>query len=383
MNKKILIIALLIYKLILMNVALFMVVHYTSLGDNSRFVDLGFLSVIGRNPPVISITTVVTQIIIYWIKTLLFGSGYLTNLFFNLLAFCGIVLVLAKIKLEKNLSSYLFVIILFLPNFNLWSSLAGKEALVVFISGVVLRALADFFERQDSAFLNVATLRWDRALWGRLLILLAVALVLFYKPLFAAFILPLGLVLLLHANTRLSARGRAYCYGLSLVLFVIACYYLRGEIDHYSRMIHEAFPASARSNRPDLWTYPNAFFYTLPYTMWVAWWGPLPSELTSLVKLVTFVESVVLFAGYFGFVAIFVVDSVRYGWRLPIAIVLVGSIVLCVLTMPLMGTINPGSAVRYRTNNYLYLLMFFYYLARVPTLYASQKEAIDHRQLSA
>lgn len=376
MNKKIILITLLIYKFILMNIALFILAKFTLVGDNKGFVDLGFLPLIHSHPEKLSLSTIVTQYFVYFVRVVLLNSGYLTNLFFNLLSFVGIYLAIAKVKLERNLAGYLFLAVLFLPNFSLWSSVASKETLVILFSGLVIWAIADYFESGKCSVLSIKN-RTFQTILLQLLFFLSVGLLFFYKPAFSLFLIPLFGFIFFSENTKLKNNRKIFVYLLLLLFFVLLAYRMRDGIDYFTQHIHEAFPDTARSNRSNIWTYQYSFFYKLPYAMFLSVWGPLPSELNTLFKTFTFAESVVLVGCYFSFLFLFVR---HYSWKIQgfvIPFILICSIVLCLITMTPMGTYNPGTAIRYRTNNYLYLLIFFYYLS-YPKLCYERKQQNSH-----
>lgn len=381
MNKKTILLALAFYKFLIMNIGLFILAKHTSLGDNLAYIQQDFITAVTRDHHVISATTAATQVLVLLVKKLLFDSAYFTNLFFNLLSFIGIAVAISKITFKKDLVSYLFLLVLFLPNFSLWSSIAGKEALIVFFSGFLIRAMVDYFEYASSLSSGpIDRKNIARRAIAQIGLLLCTFIVLWYKPAFAIFIVPL---LIFISFRRINVNYRLIFYILILLVFVAICYWMREAIEHFTRNIYEAFPDTAHSNRETIWTYRFAYFYTLPYTMWVSLWGPLWGELNNATKLLTFIESSVLFLCYFGFFILFIINSCQNNVKLASSLVLILSIILCVITLTAMGYINPGSAIRYRTNNYMFLLVFFYYLSRINSGYARQAEVVNHRQLSA
>lgn len=370
MNKKYLLITLMFYKFAMMNLALFILSKYTSLGDNEAYTSMRFITAVAQNHQVISFTTSLTQILIYFLNKLFFQSSYLVNLFFNMLSFIGITLIIDKISLKKDLPSYLFVALLFLPNFNLWSSIAGKEALLVFFSGFIIKFIVIYFESSQAPFASPKN-NIRKSFLSRIGFMFILGLILLYKPAFAIFLIPLLVFIYFH---KFSLDYPLVFYFLALGFFIFACYLIRSQIDNFTLNINDAFPASAHSNRENIWTYHYAFFYTLPYTMWVSLWGPLWGELNSSIKALSFGESAILFLGYLSFFVIYLKNSLKNGFNLSNALVLIFSILLCVLTLTAMGYINPGTAIRYRANNYMFLLVFFYYLSRTNGALCQQTE---------
>lgn len=383
MNKKFILISLMLYKFVLMNIALFVLAKSMLMGDNLGYTNMGFFFDPSQPQRIISYSTYLTQYAVWLLKFVFFNSSYLTNLFFNLLSFFGIALALSKIKLEKNLTSYLFILVLFLPSFNLWSSFTGKEAIMVFLSGLVIRLICPFFENGTAPAFKIPISEPPKQKVVFIGVALLFALVIFYKPLFMVFIFPLLVLVLLQANTSWALPRRTLFFWLTIIALVIACFFLRDKIDSFTLKITEAFSGpSTKSNRASIWTYHYAYFYTLPYSMFLSLWGTLYSEINSAPKLLSFVESVILFACYFGFFLIFMINSIRYGLRWIPTSILIALILLCISSLTFMGVINPGSTIRYRTNNYLYLLVFFYYLSKAHIDYAGSKEVITSRQFS-
>ena len=256
------------------------------------------------------------------------GNPILINIGFQTIAFIGIVKLLNCC--DDWLKRRLALLLLF-PSFNLWSSVASKETIVVFLVCVICAYLLDIYYNRDR--LNLLT--------SASLVVLA-----FFKLHFmAAVVFVLG-ILKVASRFREKAALAATAGLLSLaILFVV-----RDKIASLALTVQIHFsPGDARSTREVFFVEPYDVFLKAPYGMFQTFFGPTITEVaTSPVHLVSFAESLLL-------LAILVFYLIRRLPDLPAFPTIVGFFTTAWLMFGMMpfGIHNPGSAIRYRTGYYV------------------------------
>ncbi len=253
---------------------------------------------------------------------------------------------------ESSSKSYLILILLcYSPSFNIWSSIAGKECLVVFGMGILCAELIKFFK--------------GKPFKPGILFFIALYLVMVLKKQYIPFIMVTFSYVVFRQYVKLS-----YKLDLALLLGMIAAvavgmYLLRYRLDEYSFYAQDVFRVSARSTRNHVFESQFDFFRKMPYLMPLAFWGPTWSECyKSPLHLFSFMESgiIVLVFLYMmrGFTGcVFRCFRDFYQWLF----LGINALFLLLVAHYGQGIINPGAAVRYRTNIYLPVIAVFYIFA--------------------
>ena len=248
--------------------------------------------------------------------------------------------------------SYLALILLcYSPSFNIWSSIAGKECLVVFGMGILCAELVKLYKNEPFK--------------PGILFFLALYLVVVLKKQYIPFVAVTFSYVVFRQYVRLP-----YKVDVALLLGMIAAvavgmYLLRYQLDEYSFYAQDVFRVSARSTRDHVFEAQFDFFRKMPYLMPLAFWGPTWSECyKSPLHLFSFIESGIIvlvflymLRGFWGCVLHRFRDF--YQWLLLGA----NAMFLLLVAHYGQGIINPGAAVRYRTNIYLPVIAIIYVFA--------------------
>lgn len=312
--------------------------QFTSLGDAHKYQygDLSYASSAGGG------STAVTVYIGYIFNKLSFGNAYLTNVWFQAMAFVGIASFLTALKGRDR---RLIALLCLTPSFNLWSSVASKEAVLVFCVGLIAAMVA-----------RMANGTFKPMLWH----LPAIALTGYYKPQFMPAIVFLLATYLLAPYL----RQRTAMILLGSLVSLLALYFVADEVDRMAFDVIPHFRETGGSTRPMFWDHEYDVFYKAPLGMYLSFVGPTIEEAFSghAMLAFAFAESAVILA-----IALYLLLS-----RLPrlplfnLFVFVFGMFWLLFPNYPV-GVMNPGSAVRYRTGYILiFFLLFTVVLAREP-----------------
>ena len=253
---------------------------------------------------------------------------------------------------KSDTKAYLLLILLcYFPSFNIWSSIAGKECLVVFGMGILCAELIKLYKNEPFK----PTFLFFIALW----------LVMALKKPYIPFVLITFSYVVLRRCVKLTYKWDVALLLALMAAVAVGMYLLRYQIDEYSFYAQDVFRVSARSTRDHVFIEQFDIFRKMPYLMPLAFWGPTWAECTtSPLHLFSFMESG----------AILLVAAVML-WGFPVAVVrqfrkyyqwfLLGcnSVFLLLFVQYGQGIINPGAGIRYRTNIYLPLIAFVYIFA--------------------
>ncbi len=267
-------------------------------------------------------------------------TGYdpiIANLGFQTIGFIGLVVLLKEIPARQRI---LFLLILMLPSFTLWSSIASKEAIVV---GVLCVLLAFAFRLYQGKKNNIFVL------------VIATILLFLFKPHFMIPFVFLYGSLACGKYVKQKATMAFFAFGVSLGFL----YFFRIEVDVFSRATDWGLTAmGGRSVRPLFLANEWDTFYKAPLGMFLAFLGPTFDEASrGVLHLLSFIESIVLLVALI----------IALLWRLPslpvFSFVLVtGTTFWALFTNFPLGVSNPGTAIRYRTDWILFLLVGFFLL---------------------
>ena len=252
------------------------------------------------------------------------GNKITINLAFSTIAFIGIVVLLNSVKPSVRRQ---IVPLFFLPSFTLWSSFAGKEAIVVFSVCVTL----------------AAAIRWatsDEPL--KYVHLVGMVILWLYK---AHYFVPMIYLFSSIYILRNIKQKTASVVLLSFISFSML-WFFRDTIDALSMELQIHFgPTHGYSTREWQWREPYDVFRTMWEGMWLASVGPTYREaLGNPLQLVAYAESMLIIA-YVGFLfSLKLLKLPMFGF----IVVTVTSFWLLFINYPF-GFYNPGAAIRYRT----------------------------------
>jgi hypothetical protein len=260
-----------------------------------------------------------------------------SNLGFQTIGFIGLVILLHEIPVRQRM---LFLGVLMLPSFTLWSSIASKESIVVSCLGILLAAALRLFLGKKHS-----------------IVLFSAALIVLYifKPHFMIpFIYLYGLLLVAPY-----VKQRATLAFIALGVTLVFLYLFRQEIDEYSRYVDYALGSmGGRSARPIFLTEQWDTFTKAPIGIYLAFTGPTYDEASNgILHMFSFVESLFMLF-LLGFM------MVRRLPEIPVfsLILVLGTTFWAAFTNYPLGASNPGTAIRYRTDWILFLHFGFFLL---------------------
>lgn len=278
----------------------------------------------------------------------------LVHIALSVIAFYGIYQFLKAAKTDNTRMYNLLILMCFAPSFAIWSSLAGKEALIVFSMGLICAQIIRFFKGEPVKFSVPLVI----ALWF-------MAVIKFYYLPFVA----LSIVYIFFRQ-RINLSWKA---DFALLMFILLCsiggfWFFRDKIDSYTlNKLAGVYHAGARSSRPLMFTQSMDWIRKMPYWLPISLMGPTLHECSlSLQHLGTFIESCFLFVLFLYMLkdaplCVFRKFSVYYQW-----LVLGCNCMMFVLfAQYIQGVMNSGASNRYRTNIYIPLLCFAYALTCV------------------
>ena len=267
------------------------------------------------------------------------GNPILINIGFQTVAFIGIIALLQAAKpVPRTRLAFLFL----LPSFTFWSSIASKEALVVF-------------------FLCISSAGILRIWYGesRLKIFHVVAFAAIYalKP---HYIPALAYLF----GTSWAARYVRQPAALALILGLSSLSFLYITKDTVAQLVFKyiqpAFSGTGVTfNRPVFWETPADIFLKAPEGMFRSLLGPTFQEALSghIFHFVSFVESAAILSVIIWF-------AVRGLVRMPAFTFVVGTFTTFWMLFPTypFGAMNGGSAIRYRAG---YIVVLFVLVAAI------------------
>lgn len=332
-------------KLFYMFFALFVYAKLTTLGDTSRWMS-GNLS---HSLSQILTNSSLMMDFLGGVSSALFGS-ILGNLPFMILAFYGLYYSVSRLRLTNKQLLWILLLLSF-PSFGVWSSIAGKEAMGVFYMGIICGYLIDVLNKTRTK--------------PKFIELVAFYLLLIFKPQYFIAIGSIFIFIFLSRKLRLKAYGKFFLFMIHIVLSVIAFYIFRDALNELSFLLPAHFSLNAGSTRENIiWVNDYDVFYNAPYGMFIGFWGPTLSEvLQKPIQSIVFIESMVIFSFFTYFALRFTSRLITTG-KFNVLVLSLAVIVLFWLLFvhyPF-GVLNPGSALRYRTNFYGFIVVLLFYL---------------------
>ena len=338
---------LLFYRLILAFVAEFVIKKMTFLGDTGLY--------ISSNPVELFYTykfgifierTLLPRFLIGSISSLL-RYDILIHIFCSLIAYYGIRKFLKSIP--ENTKNYKIIILLcYFPSFNIWSSVAGKEALIVFSIGIFLSEIIKVIIGQKIKI--------------SFSLIIALYLITVIKTQYIPAVYLLVLFAIYKKFFSIKWKTEIILWIFVIIGSLILIYIFKDKIDSYSRQLDDWYSKNARSTREMMFLEQYDFFKKLPYLMPLSMWGPSFSEIKySILHLFSFIESflyygVLLFLIKDKIVPVFINFKNYYQWFF----MLVTTFWWISFAQYIQGIMNSGAAIRYRANIHLILIFLFY-----------------------
>ncbi|QJD97538.1 hypothetical protein HH214_17495 [Mucilaginibacter robiniae] len=264
-----------------------------------------------------------------------------------LLSFYGVYYVVDRLNLYKL--SGIIILLVSMPNFGVWTSIHGKEAIGCFFSGVI-------------AVMIIKKLNGKYKL--KFIDYFALYLCAMFKPQYLIYIIQ-ALIFIELVNRLTDKRYLPFVLGcIIFFLNIVVLYFFRDFIDVLAKGMAANFnyndPNLAKSTRSDApWLVPYGFFKTAPYGMFIAFFGPTLSEMIAKpTHLLSGIESIIMIVCFI----VLLIPRLTYNLNTfrfnPTVFVAYFIIFAGILFMQYpFGFLNPGSAIRYRCNFYLLFVM--------------------------
>jgi len=318
----------------------------TTLGDTSRW-----MSGTIKLPDLIDVLTFSTAMLDFLggLSSYLFGT-LLGNFPFMLLAFYGIYYSVSKLILTNKQLIFILALLSF-PSFGVWSSVAGKEAVGVFYMGVILGYIIDLINRKRFGL--------------KLIEIFSIYLLLIFKPQFSIAIFSLILYIVLANKLNLKSSGKVLLLIIQFAFGGVGLWVFKDAINEISFTIPAHFSLDAGSTRENtMWLNDYDIFLNAPYGMFIGFFGPTFSEVMNKpIQGIAFLESFVLVCLFFYMLAKHLMQSLLTS-KINIyitALLFIGVFWILFAHYPF-GALNAGSALRYRTNFYAFLIVFIFCL---------------------
>ncbi|MDA1101390.1 MAG: hypothetical protein O2967_20690 [Proteobacteria bacterium] len=261
-----------------------------------------------------------------------FGNPILIDIGFQTIAFVGIFKFLMAV--EGTTRRYLALLMLS-PSFNIWSSVAAKEALIVFFVGTICAYLIRLYE--------------NRMKIGALEILCAIGIFVF-KVHYVPALLAIYLFIVVGKQVKQKA---ALVVGAGL-FSLVPLYLLRDKVDAMAFGIAPHFLGYG-STREAYWIEKYDVFFKAPYGMFQGFFGTTLEESASgPLQMASFLESAII-------VGALLLIFLRGVHKLPVFSFFAGisSLGWLLFASYPLGILNAGSAVRYRTGHMLLVFFIF------------------------
>ena len=338
-----------VYRIAIMFLTLFVISRFTRLGDIYQYLNTSIFTILARGFRAFIHDTSLTTMIIQIVKTACLRIDFLTHCAFNLLAYLGVRKLILRVDLRRGLRGWVFLILILMPSFNIWSSIAGKETILTLATSLLAVRIIDYFE--------YGRMKIDLGLLG--LFYLIIVIKIQYLPA----ILHLLTLMFLFRKLKTNSYLDVLVVVLLVAMNVVVVYFARNIIDGVTRNLWIYFSTLSRSTRPNPFVYQYDIFRKMYYGLFLSLWGPTFGEASiSFLHLFSFFESLIIFC-----IFLVLLKDVFYhmliNGRLQLTrVLIIGMTVLWLLfAQYLQGMFNPGAAVRYRTNLYILLLVLFYF----------------------
>lgn len=339
----------LIYKLLFTLISMLIISKLTILGDYHRYINAN-PTIILKNYGIYTFinSTFLTEFIVGSLMKIL-RIPLLVNVLLSFLSYIGVKYFFDQLSFNSKKHEFFLLSLLFLPTFNVWSSIAGKEVFGVFSSGIIAGELINLY--------------YKGKMKKKILFFIGVLITYVYKKQYLIFIFEFVFILFFSRKVKQKKNINIYISSIIFILNIFLIYIFKDKIDELSKQMILHFSQDARSTRSAvIWEEKYGFFYNMPYGIFLSLWGPTLSEIkTSVLHKFAFIESFILY--------ITLILAIMWNWlkffntyelKLEKIMLLVNSGLMLFIVQYPFGALNPGSAIRYRTNIYIYLIMFVY-----------------------
>ncbi|MGJ0298307.1 hypothetical protein NG744_05030 [Aliarcobacter cryaerophilus] len=338
-------IAYFIIKLFYLFFALFIISHYTTLGDMQRWTNIDvrgdFFSIFLNESLFMDYFGALCSYIL--------GSTF-ASVPFLVLSFYGIYYSISKLNINNSQLVFLLFLLSF-PSFGIWTSIAGKEAFGVFFMGIICGYIIDLYKYKRYK-VNVIEIIAFYLLW-------------LFKVQYSLAIVPLIVFIIISKKTNIHAIGKLFLFFIYVFFTITILYLLKDIINEISLIIPNHFRETAGSARENVFFVEDYdIFYNMFYGMFLSFIGSTFEEaFVNPINFFIFFESIIILSFFIYFLFSFIRQIILTG-KLNITVLSLLIITLfgiLFVNYPL-GVLNIGSAIRYRENFYGFFVVFIYFL---------------------
>ncbi|MDC0074596.1 hypothetical protein OAK17_07065 [Alphaproteobacteria bacterium] len=339
------------YRCIFSAITEIFVSRFTTLGDNPTYVsgarfNPNFFSIDNLINAPRRFSTEITSGIGYYFSKFIQNPIFI-NLIFQSIAFVGIYFFLKELPTKIRAWT---IALLMMPSFTIWSSIAGKEAIVIFGVGTLLA----YAIRINNKFKFPGIKE-----------ILAMSIITVFKLQYLpAFILMFGIITIVKR-----IKQKTFFVLFIGIISFSTLYFGQDQFEDLSKrisinfvsnysgtFINEGFDglAGGRSTRLDFWPEPYDIFWKSPEGMVISFVGPTVKEALTgnIIHIYGFIEGSILL--------IILLSFLMYRSTNTPLILLFSTIFILFwilfATYPL-GVMNPGTAIRYRTGHLPIIIM--------------------------
>lgn len=329
-------------KIIYIFVALIIYTRFSSLGDTFDYLGGSYF----RPSQMFVHSTFMIGTVAHYISSS-FGMVP-THLFFCFLSIVGIRYALMSMNLTLGQLRFALLILSF-PTFAIWTSITSKEAVSVFYMGLIYGNIYNY--AVYGSIKNLSTL------------LIGLYLCFLFKPLYLIPIFSIGIFLLLGKFLR--ARSNNWCFLIFLFVVVsfALVYFSIDKLNDLIEYLPRHFSSDAGSTRENaFWLEDYDIIKSAPYGIYLALTGPtLLEAIEKPGHFLALMESYVLLA-IFGHLLLLIVvrDLKKFKVNLFYIGFLMTALIWILLVNYPFGVLNPGSALRYRSNYYLFSFLIIF-----------------------
>ena len=172
----------------------------------------------------------------------------------SLIAYLGIYRFLMAARSDSRFYTML-ILLCYSPSFTIWSSVPGKESLVVFGMGILCAELIKLFKNEPFK--------------PGILFFLAIYFVMVFKKQYIPFVVAMVPYVVFRRCVKISFK-----WDLAILLGITACiaigmYMFRYQLDAFGMQTQNVFRTSARSTRPHIFIEQFDFFKKMPYLIFL------------------------------------------------------------------------------------------------------------------
>lgn len=342
-----------LYRFVVLIICLQYLTKITTLGDSFRYMDSNFQ----ENLKLLSwLRLRESTYLLDMLGSFVFhvtGKDYvLSNMIFSSAVYLALIrLSYVCTKYCNRYSIALTMACLLMPSFTVWSVLVSKEAFGVIGSALLV---SEFLVWENKGLRSV----------NYFCVILGLMCIFIFKKYYLPGIAVVTVLRLFRANS--SRKGLWLSLGAvaAIVLAIVMSY---DQIDALARQMIVHFKPTARSTRSsEIFSQPLGFYSNMAWGVFMSLWGPSLDEVqVSIAHCFSWLESLVVSL----VTVLFVVSSWfsnPHMFKRRLAFISAPLACFLVVHYPF-GVLNPGSAIRYRTNITLFILLLLLLLRESST----------------